>query len=226
MTSGQVIAAAPITIAGTWNDGFGSPTFDTVAGEDVRLRRGDEATWRVQERRGDGLGLVRCRGHQRRPRAVRVSRFGDKVLALSGPASVKTGETATLKVTDAATGAAVAGAKVGSATSAADGTVTAGPWSDAGVQDFKAEQTNFVRSNRVRVTVTAADAPPATVIPFAADGRARPHGADGDAAAALLAPVERQLRRRPVGDQDGQAAAHEAARQALLVLLWADGTLP
>ena len=75
------------------------------------------------------------------------------MLALSGPASVKTGETATLKVTDAATGAAVAGAKVGSAAERApDGSVTAGPWSDAGVQDLKAEQAEFVRSNRVRVT--------------------------------------------------------------------------
>ena len=48
-----VIAAAPITIAGTWNDGFGSPTFDTVAGEDVALRHGNGALpGRVQERRG------------------------------------------------------------------------------------------------------------------------------------------------------------------------------
>jgi len=166
VTSGQVIAAAPITIAGTWNDGFGNPMFDTVAGEDVRY---DAATERYLAEYKNGATTDSGSCDIAVTNGDRVlfaySRFGDKVLALSGPASVKTGETATLKVTDAASGAAVAGAKVGSATSGADGTVTVGPYNDAGVQDFKAEQAGFVRSNRVRVTVAAADAPP-TVIPF------------------------------------------------------------
>jgi hypothetical protein len=164
VTSGQVIAAAPVTTAGTWNDGFGSPTFDTVAGEDVRFN-GDK--YLAEYRNGVAPDVGSCDVVVQNGDRVlfAFAAFGDKVLALSGPASLKTGETATLKVTDAATGAAVAGAKVGSATSAADGTVTVGPYNDAGVQDFKAEQANYVRSNRVRVTVTAADAPP-TAIPF------------------------------------------------------------
>ncbi len=171
VTSGQVIAAAPITIAGTWNDGFGNPTFDTVAGEDVRY---DVATERYLAEFKNGATTDSGSCDIAVTNGDRVlfaySRFGDKVLALSGPASVKTGETVTLKVTDAATGAAVAGAKVGQATSAADGAVTAGPWSNAGVQDLKAEKAEFVRSNRVRVTVTAGDAPPATVLPLPVTG--------------------------------------------------------
>jgi hypothetical protein len=87
---------------------------------------------------------------------------------------VRTGEAVTLKVTDAATGAPVGGAKVGTATSAADGSVTAGPWAEPGVYDVKAEQAGFVRSNRVRVAVSAPDAPPIALPVIAARDRTPP----------------------------------------------------
>ncbi len=160
VTSGQVIAAAaeltPFAIAGTWSDGFGSPTFEAVAGEDVRF---DQATGRYL---GEYLnGVSQDKGSCGVPVAIgdRVlfayAPFGAKALALSGPAAARPGETVTLKVTDAATGAAIEGAGVAGARSAADGTVTVGPLA-AGVHDLKAEKAEHIRSNRVRVTVTAA----------------------------------------------------------------------
>ena len=162
VTSGQVIAAAPVTIAGTWNDGFGSPTFDTVAGEDVRFN-GDK--YLAEYRNGVAPDVGSCDVVVQNGDRVlfAFAAFGDKVLALSGPASVRAGDTATLKVTNAADTTPVAGAKVVPATSASDGSIT-GSWSEPGVYDLKAERAGFVRSNRVRVTVTAADAPPPPVV--------------------------------------------------------------
>ncbi len=159
VTSGQVIAAAPITIAGTWNDGFGNPTFDTVAGEDVRFN-GEKYLAEYRNGVAPDVGACDVVVNNGDDVLFAFAAFGDKVLALSGPAAARTGEAVTLKVTDAATGAAVAGATVGTATSAGDGSVTAGPWSEPGVYDLKAEHAGFVRSNRVRVVVTTPGAPP------------------------------------------------------------------
>ena len=74
VTSGQVIAAAPITIAGTWNDGFGSPTFDTVAGEDVRFNGDERTSPSTSNGVAPDVGSCDVVGAERRPRAVRVSR--------------------------------------------------------------------------------------------------------------------------------------------------------
>jgi hypothetical protein len=174
VTSGQVIAAAaastPFTIAGTWNDGFGSPTFDAVAGEDVKF---EPATGRYLGEYMNGVSQDAGSCAVPVTNGDRVlfafAAFRAKALALSGPASARPGETVTLKVTDAATGAAIEGADVGGAKSAADGSVTVGPLA-VGVHDFKAEQAEQIRSNRVRVTVTAAAVPPPpAVIPSAPD---------------------------------------------------------
>jgi hypothetical protein len=158
VTSGQVIAAAPVTIAGTWNDGFGSPTFDTVAGENVGWN-GEK--YLVEYKNGARADAGSCETPVGTGDRVvfAFAAFEDEVLALSGPATVRAGETASLKVTNAADNTPVAGAKVGPATSASDGTIT-GSWGEPGVYDLKAEHAEFVRSNRLRVTVTAADAPP------------------------------------------------------------------
>jgi hypothetical protein len=171
VTSGQVIAAAaeatPFTIAGTWNDGFGSPTFDSVAGENVTF---DPGTGRYLGEYLNGVSqdMGSC-GTPVEP-GDRVlfayAAFGATALALSGPASARPGETVTLKVTDAADGKAIVGADVAGAKSAADGTVVVGPLA-AGVHDFKAEKPEAIRSNRVRVTV-AADAPLPLPAPAAA----------------------------------------------------------
>ena len=61
------------------------------------------------------VGVVRRHGHNGDRVLFAYAAFGDKVLALSGPASAKPRRDVTLKVTDAATGAAVAGATVGAA---------------------------------------------------------------------------------------------------------------
>lgn len=79
----------------------------------------------------------------------------EPALKLTAPAAVKPGATATLTVTDAATGAPVAGAQVGGATSGADGTVTAGPYTGTGPQaPLKAEKAGAIRSNAARVCVS------------------------------------------------------------------------
>ena len=78
---------------------------------------------------------------------------GEQLLKLSGPATVPPGGTATLRVTDAASNAPVAGATINGSSTAADGTVTvvlAAP----GPQSFKASKPGAIRSNSVTVCAT------------------------------------------------------------------------
>jgi hypothetical protein len=77
----------------------------------------------------------------------------ETLLELGGPATVTPGAPAALKVTDAATHAAVAGASVGGQTTGADGIaqVTIGA---AGPATFKATKAGAIRSNRVTVCAT------------------------------------------------------------------------
>jgi hypothetical protein len=59
-----------------------------------------------------------------------------------------------VRVTDAATGAAVAGATVGDRVTGPDGTATIGPFTRRGEQDLKASKPDTVRSNRLQVCVS------------------------------------------------------------------------
>jgi hypothetical protein len=77
----------------------------------------------------------------------------EQLLKLSGPATVAPGAPATLTVTDAGTGAPVAGADVGGLTTGADGTVRS-TLGEAGPHPFKATKSGAIRSNRVDVCVT------------------------------------------------------------------------
>jgi hypothetical protein len=77
----------------------------------------------------------------------------EQLLKLSGPATVAPGAPATLTVTDAATGAPVAGAEVGGLTTGADGTVQS-TLGEPGPHPFKATKSGAIRSNRVDVCVT------------------------------------------------------------------------
>ena len=77
----------------------------------------------------------------------------EQLLKLSGPARVAPGATATLTVTDAATGAPVAGADVGGQISGADGTIRS-TLGEPGPPPFKAAKAGAIRSNRVDVCVT------------------------------------------------------------------------
>jgi hypothetical protein len=77
----------------------------------------------------------------------------EQLLKLSGPATVAPGAVAALRVSDAATGAPVAGASVGGQTSGADGVagVTLGA---AGPASFKATKAGAIRSNAATVCAT------------------------------------------------------------------------
>jgi hypothetical protein len=77
----------------------------------------------------------------------------EQLLKLSGPPIVAPGGSATLTVTDAATGLPVAGADVGGVTSGPDGTVPS-TLADRGPHSFKASKAGAIRSNRVDVCAT------------------------------------------------------------------------
>lgn len=155
VTRGAVIAASGVPFDADWNDGFGNPTFNTVDGEDVTWHEPTQrffAEYLAGKPSNDGA-CTEPVGNGAKV-LFAYSAFGDTVLELSGPASVKPGETATLKVTNADGGAPVEGATVAGKATGADGTVTVGPLSTRGDNDFKATADKAVRSNRVRVCVT------------------------------------------------------------------------
>jgi len=80
----------------------------------------------------------------------------EQLLKLAGPATVTPGATATLHVTDAATGTPVSGATVDGKTSAADGSV-AFALAAPGPVTFKAAKAGAIRSNGVTVCATNGD---------------------------------------------------------------------
>jgi hypothetical protein len=160
-TRGAVLAeaaeAAPFDLEGTWNDEFG-PSFTRIADEDVGF---DPATnkYLAEYENGQFASLGACSDDARSGDDVLFA-YGDGseiLLALSGPAQGTPGGSATLKVTDSATGAPVAGASVGGATSGADGSVSVGPLASVPHVDFKASKSGAIRSNRLRVCVTQRD---------------------------------------------------------------------
>ena len=158
VTRGAVFAAAedaaPFSAAGTWDDGFGSPTFSSLAGESVAYDAASGAYLGeyINGKASDfgACGETVADGDQV---LFAYGPFGAPLLSLSGAAVVAPGATATLKVTDA-TGAAVAGAAVAGATSAPDGTVTVGPFADRGDHLLKATKDGAIRSNAVDVCVS------------------------------------------------------------------------
>jgi hypothetical protein len=80
----------------------------------------------------------------------------ETVLQLAGPSSVSTGQSATYTVTDAASGAPVAGAGVAGQVTGADGKATA-TFDTPGTRTLKATRANAVRSNGVSTCVHAGD---------------------------------------------------------------------
>jgi hypothetical protein len=157
-TRGAVLAeaaeTAPFDLEGIWNDQFGA-SFTRIADEDVAF---DPATNRFlgEYENGQFASLGACADDARTGDDV-VFAYGDgseTLLQLSGPAQGSSGGSVTLKVTNAASGAPVAGASVGGATSGADGSVSVGPLASAPHVDFKASKAGAIRSNRLRVCVT------------------------------------------------------------------------
>jgi hypothetical protein len=155
VTRGAIMSAAPLAYKATWSVPQGSPTFTEIAGENVDY---EPATGRFLAEYYNGSFAMAgsCDDIVTQGSKVLFA-FADgteTLLALSGPSSAKPGEAVTLKVTDAGSGAAVAGATVGGSVSAADGTVTVGPFSTRGDHDLKATKDKSIRSNRVRVCVS------------------------------------------------------------------------
>ncbi len=154
-TRGAALVASGLAIAGDWSDQFGNPTINQVAGENVAYDAGTQR-YLAEYKNGVSANVGSC-GDPVGPGddvLFAYARFEDRVLALSGPATGRPGQTATVKVTDAATGAPVSGASVGGRTTGADGTALIGPFSQRGEQDFKATKAAAIRSNRLRLCVS------------------------------------------------------------------------
>jgi hypothetical protein len=185
-TRGAVLAeaaeTAPFDLEGTWNDQFG-PSFTSIAGEDVGF---DPATNRFLAEYENGqfasVGACSDDSHNGDDVLFAYADGSETLLQLSGPTQGTPGGSVTLKVTDAATGAAVSGASVGGAASRADGTVSVGPLASKPHVDFKASKAGAIRSNRVRVCVTRHDCatvdsgPPNARVRGIRDGKVFRHG--------------------------------------------------
>ena len=156
-TRGAVIAqaaeTAPFELGGTFGE-FGA-TFETVAGESVGF---DPATNRflAEYENGQFASLGACADESQTGDDVLFA-YGDgsePLLALTAPRQGSAGGSITLTVTNAASGAPVAGASVGGELTGIDGKVSVGPLSDVPHADFKASKSGAIRSNRARVCVT------------------------------------------------------------------------
>jgi hypothetical protein len=157
-TRGAAVAEAaertPFSIAGTWHPQFGA-SFTSIAGETVAF---DPATNRfLAEYENGAFAQVGACADDIRPGDRLLFAYGDgsePLLALSGPATAGPGQSATVRVTNQATGAPVDGAAVGGAVTGPDGTATVGPFATRGNHDLKATKAGAIRSNRLRVCVT------------------------------------------------------------------------
>ena len=169
-TRGAAIVASGVPIAGDWFDAFG-PSFTTVAGESVAF---DPATNRflAEYKNGQFATVGSCADPiQSGDRVLYAYATGSEpLLALSGPQRAAPGQAVTVRVTDASSGAPVAGASVAGRTTGADGSAVVGPLA-RGDNDLKATKDGAIRSNRLRVTVTdvaaAPPPPPDTTAPTA-----------------------------------------------------------
>jgi hypothetical protein len=172
-TRGAVISAAAqagrFAMTANWNATYGSPSFVSIAGENVEY---DPATQRFlgEYKNGEFASVGACDDFVQTGNQVLFAYAdgSEQLLTLSGPATAKPGETVTLKVTDAKpNGGPVAGATVAGVQSGADGSVVVGPFSDRGDHDLKATKDGAIRSNRVRVCVTTgADGACGTSVPL------------------------------------------------------------
>jgi hypothetical protein len=172
-TRGAAVAAAaeqtPFSIAGSWHAMFGA-TFAEIAGESVAF---DPNTFRfLAEYKNDAFAAFGACADPIQSGDDLLFAYADgseKLLELTGPARARPGETVTVRVTEAPSGTPVAGATVGAAQTAADGTAVVGPFG-RGDNDLKAAKAGTIRSNRLRVCVTdGADGACGTVQPSPPD---------------------------------------------------------
>jgi hypothetical protein len=135
---------------GTWFGSFGDYSVDSVAGESST----SSEFWGVFVN-GESLMVGGCQF---------IVEAGDEVLwtfdafsklgalKLAAPAATQTGKPIEVKVANRATGAPIAGASVGAATTAADGTASLS-FAEPGVYRLKAEKAAWIRSSELRVCV-------------------------------------------------------------------------
>jgi hypothetical protein len=181
-TRGAAVAAAaeqaPFAMHGDWFDSLGSPSFNDIGGENVAFDSGTNR-YLVEYKNAQAASTGSCGDPiANGDRVLFAYNDGDDpLLALAGPGTAKPGDTATVRVSDAASGAAIAGATVGDRTTGADGTAIVGPFTQRGEQDFKATKPGTVRSNRLRVCVSDGhDGACDTTAPGAPGGSAGPGG--------------------------------------------------
>jgi hypothetical protein len=153
-TRGAAVVASGVAITGDWFDALG-PSFSTVAGESVAF---DQATNRflAEYKNAQFASVGSCADPIQNGDRVLFA-YGDgseALLALDGPQRAAPGAAVTVRVTNAATGATVAGASVGGQVTGADGTAVVGPFATRGDNDLKATKDGAIRSNRLRVCVT------------------------------------------------------------------------
>jgi hypothetical protein len=146
---------APFTIRGQWFDSFGSPSFSEIAGEDVNFDPGTNR-YLAEYKNAEFASFGSCGDPVQAGDHVLFAYAdgSERLLALSGPGSARPGQAVTVTVSDAATGAPVAGASVGGRFTGADGTAVVGPFSQRGANDLKAAKPGTIRSNRLRVCVS------------------------------------------------------------------------
>ena len=158
-TRGAVIATAaeqtPFSTKGSWFDGYGA-AFSEVAGENVAYNPStDTYLTEFENYVFAELGACGDDAQNGDEALFAVASFGSVALKLTTPATAKPGEGVTVTVVDGATGAPVAGAEVGGATTNDAGQATLPGFADRGDHDLKATKSGaFVRSNRARVCVT------------------------------------------------------------------------
>jgi hypothetical protein len=159
-TRGAAITAAAqasgLATAGTFNTQFGSPSFDTIAGQDVRFNAAT-SEFLAEYKNGAPSQTGACGDPIASGDDVvfGYSTGNGPVLKLTGPATAAPGAPVALRVTDEATGAPIAGAGVGGQVTGADGAATVGPFAQTGPQTFKATKSGAVRSNALGVCVTS-----------------------------------------------------------------------
>ena len=149
-----VTAAEEAGVALTGTVGSFGPTFATVAGEAVGY---DAATgaYLVEYENGVPAQFGSCNDAIAQGDEV-VFAYGtgsEPVLRLAAPATAAPGRPVTVRVTDAASGAGIAGASVGGATTGTDGTATV-TLTERGPAALKASKPGTIRSNAARTCVT------------------------------------------------------------------------
>jgi hypothetical protein len=216
-TRGAAVATAsertPFSTGGTWDPQYGV-SFTRIAGEPVAFDPGTNRY--LAEYKNDVFAQFgACADPIQSGDDLLFAYAGgsEKLLELSGPARARPGQTVTVRVTEAPSGAPVADATVGGRQTAPDGTVVVGPLA-RGDNDLKAAKPGAIRSNRLRVCATDGT--------DGACGTVRPSAPDRTAPVASIAGIrngQRFSRRRAPRELHGTASADPSGLWAVKIRL-------